>query len=712
MPKTRPPGVADVGGETFTVNAMPDVFDGRDLEYRPRLQILPHILDARPDQHAVLMQEGSSCTGHAVAAMINTVLTAGPDPFRASPYMLYSLGRRYDEFDGDEDQGSSLRGALKGWFYHGVLPEDDWPSLDSNIDLDLNTGLAARALRHPLGAFYRVNAFRIDDMQSAINELHAVAVTALIHSGWTRPGRDPDSGRCVITRSDDVNQLGGHAFALVGYNETGFLVQNSWGKEWGVGGFATLPYEDWLISAFDAWVARPGVPLTANLLQKTKVVTTTSGGVSQGPGPDLETLKGHVINLGRDGRLATRGRFISTPAQIERIFQHMNSRHDEWRTSCHSGTGMPQPRRVVLYAPGGLLNEGQGLTTAQAQLNWWLNNRVYPLTFDWQSGLIETFPSQLRDAVGDRLPFGTLGFDLVEQADRLVEKIARTRLGWMWSEMKTSAAAASAPLPRIVDWPPRETVEGSGMATIPGASLVADRLRVYADSVGKELEVHLVGHSAGAIFTAHLLTRLAANDVPVASICWLAPAIRIDEFRKLVQPQLRAGKVERFACFGLSDSLELDDIVGTDRSGIYQKSFLYLVSRALEGKHSAGESETPLLGMQRHVAAHRLRGINSSRVDLIWSPSEEPPASRCSATSHGGLEHDTPTMTSVLLRILGLSEPTTETTFRPYAPLNPSASAPTGEAAGDAQMVEVKQAGEVPVSRMGQSQAPGDQKPA
>ncbi|MGQ0715980.1 MAG: hypothetical protein ACT4NP_01475 [Pseudonocardiales bacterium] len=52
-----------------------------------------------------------------------------PDPFypHVSPYMLYRLAGRYDEFEGESDVGSSLRGAFKGWFNHGVLLEADWP---------------------------------------------------------------------------------------------------------------------------------------------------------------------------------------------------------------------------------------------------------------------------------------------------------------------------------------------------------------------------------------------------------------------------------------------------------------------------------------------------------------------------------------------------------------------------------------------------------
>ena len=250
MAKTIPAGSIDIPGVgTFAANAVPDPFDARDLEYRPKLQALPPIVDQRAGQ-AVLRQAGQSCTGHALAAVINTVLAhpappagrarpivrAGAKP-RVSPYMLYRLARRYDEFPGEADAGSSLRGAFKGWFHHGAALEDEWPRLDmaTEPDLDDDRNLAAWRER-PLGAFYRVNPYRLDDVQSAITELYGIAVSAVIHDGWARPVIvRKGSALHVIQRPVDARSAGGHAFALVGYNEVGFLVQNSWGTGLGQG---------------------------------------------------------------------------------------------------------------------------------------------------------------------------------------------------------------------------------------------------------------------------------------------------------------------------------------------------------------------------------------------------------------------------------------------------------------------------------------------
>jgi hypothetical protein len=78
MAKTLAPDIVSIPDvETpFVLNAVPDTFDERDLQYRPRLQPLPSSIDNRDQDKSffVLLQRGNSCTGHAVAGVINTIL--------------------------------------------------------------------------------------------------------------------------------------------------------------------------------------------------------------------------------------------------------------------------------------------------------------------------------------------------------------------------------------------------------------------------------------------------------------------------------------------------------------------------------------------------------------------------------------------------------------------------------------------------------------
>jgi hypothetical protein len=671
MAKALPPGEIKTKAGKFIVNVLPDPFDERDLEYRPRLQPLPpNLLPGK--KKIILEQKGSSCVGHALAAMINTILAHAPDapakPVRVSPYMLYWLARRYDEFEGEEDIGSSLRGGLKGWFNHGCAIEKRWPTLEMVKDLD-DKDFQDHCAERPLGAFYRINPYRLDDMQSAISELNVIVASAAIHNGWEEPTPLRKGGETIHTILPAINPkaLGGHAFALVGYNEAGFLVQNSWGTGWGEGGFATLPYEDWLDSAYDAWVARPGVPRTPFAAGRNRAAAVTGGGIATGPGPDLRRLKSHVVNLGNDGRLSKHGKFISSPAQIEEIFKHMDEVHRDW-TAKGGGT----TRHVVLYAHGGLVSETGGLETAEKHLNWWLNNRVYPISFAWQSGPAETLVDHLVDAVQSKLPFGGIGFDVAEQFDRLVEKLARTNFRWMWDEMKENARLASKALPAGgISWPPGPA---NGMAEMPGASLTVNRLAKYVKANSGRVAVHLVGHSAGSVFHAALLERLAQARIPVETLSLLAPGIRVDEFRKDILPHLGTGKtVRRTGVLVLSDRREVDDTVGTSAISIYQKSLLYLVSRALERLPRKESFEVPLLGMARFfdadLDAKLLSDLTGAGGDLVIAPSEGPGDRRSDSRSHGGFDDDSPTMTSVILRILGKTEVSPENVYRSRAPL-------------------------------------------
>jgi hypothetical protein len=52
---------------------------------------------------------------------------------------------------------------------------------------------------------------------------------------------DKNTGR--IKNTPGSKTRGGHAVDVVGWDDYGFILQNSWGEEWGIKGFATLSWE-------------------------------------------------------------------------------------------------------------------------------------------------------------------------------------------------------------------------------------------------------------------------------------------------------------------------------------------------------------------------------------------------------------------------------------------------------------------------------------
>jgi len=149
-------------------NVVPDRLDLRDRPYLPAIAVTP-VAELLPRVALPVLDQGSTnaCTGFALSNAVHFLLRQrDPKAPKISPFMIYSMARRYDEFPGSaEDAGSSLRGAMKGWYRHGACRHDLWQSLD------MPPG-AARAeddwwldsAKRPLGAYYRVDSRSVTDM--------------------------------------------------------------------------------------------------------------------------------------------------------------------------------------------------------------------------------------------------------------------------------------------------------------------------------------------------------------------------------------------------------------------------------------------------------------------------------------------------------------------------------------------------------------------
>ena len=116
------------------LDARPDTADFRDRMFEPTLVDVPSEMPlARFSALGVpVLDQGEegACTAYGLATVAHTLLRRRrPDPvtLRMSTRMLYDMARRYDEWEGEDYDGSSCRGAMKGWHRHGVCAEECWP---------------------------------------------------------------------------------------------------------------------------------------------------------------------------------------------------------------------------------------------------------------------------------------------------------------------------------------------------------------------------------------------------------------------------------------------------------------------------------------------------------------------------------------------------------------------------------------------------------
>jgi len=490
-----------------------------------------------------------------------------------------------------------------------------------------------------------------------------VGVSAAIHEGWRKPVREVHEGKAiwVIRRPEDrvPDPLGGHAFLFAGYNDVGFLVQNSWGPTWGRHGYATLPYADWLDNAYDAWVARPGVPQAGKLPRRRQVIPA-GGGFVVGTGMDLVRLKSYVVDVTAGGRMDTKGKATSSPAQIAGLAAKMKADIDGWATPPPGG-GAGHKRRLVMYAHGGLVGEDLGIQIADRMIDWWRQNYIYPVHLVWESDAVTTILSWLRHAQ-EHLPWGGQQDGEWEALDTALE-IAGRSIQYLWREMKGNARLASAPWSKPID------------PTAPGITAFIKSLAAYR-AQRPDLEIHLVGHSAGSVLLGAVVERLAAENIPVESLQLMGGAISIEEFLGGIGRHLKGvpgsdGLVKRFTAYDLREPFELDDVCpGPPNPAVYHKSLLYFVARALEP--GLFQHEKPMVGLERTIKAPlnppsptSLLDLIGGKSNLVLAPNNElAPNSRSKARGHGDFDDDEDTMTSVLLRILNQNVLTGTTPYR------------------------------------------------
>lgn len=111
MAKTTP--VKSTGLSGIVLSAVPDRLDLRDRPYMPPVGVIPeHSLEPKTRVPVQNQGQTNACTGFALSSVVYHLLhSAGHKPAecQVSPFMLYSMARRYDEFPGDPgiDTGSS-----------------------------------------------------------------------------------------------------------------------------------------------------------------------------------------------------------------------------------------------------------------------------------------------------------------------------------------------------------------------------------------------------------------------------------------------------------------------------------------------------------------------------------------------------------------------------------------------------------------------------
>lgn len=591
----------------YVLNAAPDLPDIRDQIFQPSLQIIPEQIVPNINDLMILDQgQEGACTGFGLAAAVNLQrrFQLGDNAPGVSARMLYEMAKRNDEWTGEDYEGSSIRGALRGFYNNGVCSDVLWRYSSSKAG-KLTIERARDARNVALGAYYRVRP-DIAEIHAAINEAGVVYASARVHDGWF-------SARGGVITPKPLNPSGGHAFAIIGYTDAGFIIQNSWSTSWGRGGTALWMYEDWAESVSDAWVMRLGAPTPKAFDLRSRGGFGLSAAKSEkSTVPRRMDIAGHFAHLD-DGKFNEVGRYHSDISDVRTTFDYLEENSDKFP-------------KLLLFAHGGLNSPKSSATRIAAMKKTFKDNGIYPFHFMYDTGLVEELKDVIfgkSEGAADRAGFIS-GF-----TDRVIERLSKRVGSLVWDEMKSGAEKAFSK-------------NGSGTAI----------LKEIAKRFGRsQIEVHIVAHSLGSVFMGHLLARAAQMPewkLPIKTLTLFAPACRTefftDKYRTRLTGSVNAGaRIQSLQMQCLTDERELDDNVGA----VYRKSLLYLVSNAFERPLGA-----PILGMEKF---HAQENLDLTDVDMVYAGRSKKTVS--DSDSHGGFDNDPASMNTVLKRVLNKSRP-------------------------------------------------------
>lgn len=189
-----------------------------------------------PKKYMKVLNQGSigSCVAHACAtAMGYGEMRAGLAPNDYSRGYIYGNRRPLDW----QGEGMYIRQALKQLNHCGTCLYKDfpynemYPKVKERIEKD-KEALAEKAAPYSIISYFR--CYSEEEIKMTLINQGSIVMAIDVYDSF--------AGDCPLPQKDEKNH-GGHALCIVGWDETGWIVQNSWSTIWGNKGFLHLPYE-------------------------------------------------------------------------------------------------------------------------------------------------------------------------------------------------------------------------------------------------------------------------------------------------------------------------------------------------------------------------------------------------------------------------------------------------------------------------------------
>lgn len=222
--------------------------DPRDFQVQRHEKLvsvpLPSIYELPADIPIYDQSDLGSCVSNSSCAAyrFESEQLSGDFKFNPSRLFLYYNARMIDGTDPSDDAGTYVRSAFKSLNQTGVCHEEFCPYETEKFSQKPGVFAYADAPNNMIVRYASVPQ-DLTALKQVLVSGAGIVFGFNVYESFEQGNWDSTTGMMPIPKKNE-NILGGHSTILVGYADSkqAFLVQNSWGTEWGLQGKFWMPY--------------------------------------------------------------------------------------------------------------------------------------------------------------------------------------------------------------------------------------------------------------------------------------------------------------------------------------------------------------------------------------------------------------------------------------------------------------------------------------